>query len=144
MLLDPKAERSDMDDAKRKVAYTLGEDLYARVTGSAEAMRITNDGTDGIVNGRSVHREEYGITKGTFWSPTGEKLAFYHMDESMVTPYFLEDIKTQPSSFKKIRYPMAGQSSHHVTLGVFDLATKRTVFLKTSGAPDDYLSLIHI
>ena len=64
----------------------MGEDLYARVTGSAEAMRITNDGTDGIVNGRSVHREEYGITKGTFWSPTGEKLAFYHMDESMVTP----------------------------------------------------------
>ena len=105
-------------------------------------MRITNDGTDGIVNGRSVHREEYGITKGTFWSPTGEKLAFYHMDESMVTPYFLEDIKTQPSSFKKIRYPMAGQSSHHVTLGVFDLATKRTVFLKTSGAPDDYLTNI--
>ena len=142
MLLDPKAERSDMDDAKRKVAYTLGEDLYARVTGSAEAMRITNDGTDGIVNGRSAHREEYGITKGTFWSPTGEKLAFYHMDESMVTPYFLEDIKTQPSSFKKIRYPMAGQSSHHVTLGVFDLATKRTVFLKTSGAPDDYLTNI--
>ena len=37
---------------------------------------------------------------------------------------------------------MAGQSSHHVTLGVFDLATKRTVFLKTSGAPDDYLTNI--
>jgi dipeptidyl-peptidase-4 len=60
------------------------------------------------VNGKSVHREEYGITKGTFWSPDGDLLAFYRMDESMVTPYYVEDISTTPSTFKKFRYPMAG------------------------------------
>lgn len=142
MTLDGKAERSDFDGAGQQVAYMLGEDLYVRAAGKGEASRVTSDGTDGIVNGRSVHREEYGITKGTFWNPTGTKLAFYRMDESMVTPYSLEDISTQPSTFKKIRYPMAGQTSHHVKLGVFDVASNRTTFMKTTGAPDDYLTNI--
>ena len=140
--LDPKAERSDFDSKHDRIAYTLGEDLYIRMPGKKEAARVTSDGMDGIVNGRSVHREEYGITKGTFWSPTGDKLAFYRMDESAVTPYSLEDISTQPSTFKKIRYPMAGQTSHQVKLGVFDVASDRTTFMKTSGAPDDYLTNI--
>ncbi len=142
LVLDEKAERSDMDDAGMQMAYTVGEDLYLRSTAQASEMRLTSDGSDGVVNGRSVHREEYGITKGTFWSPTGQKLAFYRMDESAVSPYLLEDISTKPSTFKKIRYPMAGQASHTVTLGIYDLATKSTLFLKTSGATDDYLTNI--
>ncbi|MBS1581628.1 MAG: DPP IV N-terminal domain-containing protein [Bacteroidetes bacterium] len=137
--IDPKGERLDEHPRTHNVAYTLGEDLYIAVAGGVP-VRVTTDGTDGVVNGRSVHREEYGITKGTFWSPQGDRLAFYRMDEGMVTPYFLEDISTKPSTFKKIRYPMAGQASHHVTLGVFDLAAKKTVFLKTAGAADDYLT----
>ncbi len=142
MPIDPKAERKDMDEAKHSLAYTVGEDLYVKLQNTGVPIRVTSDGTDGIVNGRSVHREEYGITKGTFWSPTGDKLAFYRMDESAVTPYSLEDISTQPSTFKKIRYPMAGQTSHQVKLGVFDVASNRTTFMKTSGAPDDYLTNI--
>ncbi|MFT3883904.1 MAG: DPP IV N-terminal domain-containing protein [Flavobacteriales bacterium] len=140
--VDAEAERQDLDDSKQRIAYTIGEDLYVTLSDKEPAVRVTNDGADGIVNGRSVHREEYGITKGTFWSPGGNRLAFYRMDETMVTPYQLEDITTKPSTFKKIRYPMAGQASHHVTLGVFDARTKRTVFLKTTGAPDDYLTNI--
>lgn len=140
--LDPEAERSDMDEVQHRVAFTLGEDLYMRAPSAKEAVRITSDGADGIVNGRSVHREEYGITKGTFWSPTGNKLAFYRMDESMVTPYLLEDISTRPSTFKKIRYPMAGQTSHQVKLGVYDVASDRTTFMRTGGAADSYLTNI--
>lgn len=142
LAFDTKAERQDLDDAKHQLAFTLGEDLYLSTPGTGKPERITSDGADGIVNGRSVHREEYGITKGTFWSPAGNMLAFYRMDESMVTPYQLEDITTKPSTFKKIRYPMAGQASHHVTLGVYDTRSKKTVFLKTTGAPDDYLTNI--
>ncbi|MCB0783361.1 MAG: DPP IV N-terminal domain-containing protein, partial [Flavobacteriales bacterium] len=49
-------------------------------------VQVTKDGGNGIVNGQAVHRQEYGITKGTFWSPDGSRLAFHRMDESMVTP----------------------------------------------------------
>lgn len=135
------AEHQDHDKAYRHIAFTKGENLF--IAGPNDSItQVTFDGTDGIVNGKSVHREEYGITKGTFWSPDGSKLAFYRMDETMVTPYYVEDISTTPSTFKKFRYPMAGQTSHHVTLGVYDLHSGKTVFIKPDGPPDHYLTNI--
>ncbi|HMC98097.1 MAG TPA: DPP IV N-terminal domain-containing protein, partial [Flavobacteriales bacterium] len=130
------SSHEDFDETTGRVAYTVENDLYIAMPGNTKPKRVTSDGADGIVNGKSVHREEYGITKGTLWSPGGNMLAFYRMDESMVTPYQLEDISTKPSTFEKIRYPMAGQTSHHVTVGVFDVSTGHSVFLKT-GEPLD-------
>jgi len=137
----PDAENEDHDKAYSKIAFTRGENLFIAGLGDS-ITQVTFDGTDGLVNGKSVHREEYGITKGTFWSPDGDLLAFYRMDESMVTPYYVEDISTTPSTFKKFRYPMAGQTSHQVTLGVYDTRTGKTVFIKPEGAPEHYLTNI--
>ncbi len=136
------AENEDVDHVSGAVAFTVENDLYARWPDAREVTRITDDGTDGVVNGKSVHRQEYGITKGTFWAPGAEKLAFYRMDESMVTPYYLEDLGTRPSTFEKIRYPMAGQNSHHVTVGIYDRTSGKTVFLRTDGPLDQYLTNI--
>ena len=135
------AENEDFERISGHIAFTKDNDLYVH-SGSGEVIRVTNDGADGIVNGKSVHRQEYGITKGTFWSPNGERLAFYRMDESMVSPYFLEDISTKPSRFDKIRYPMAGGTSHHVTVGVFDVASGKTLFLRTGEPAEQYLTNI--
>ena len=135
------AENEDHDEAYKKIAFTRGENLFIAGLGDS-ITQVTFDGTDGIVNGKSVHREEYGITKGTFWSPDGNLLAFYRMDETMVTPYYVEDITTTPSTFKKFRYPMAGQTSHHVTLGVYDTRTGKTVFINPDGPADHYLTNI--
>lgn len=135
------AENTDTDPTHRKVAFTRDNNLFIAGLGDS-AVQITFDGTDGIVNGKSVHRDEYGITKGTFWSPDGSRLAFYRMDETMVTPYYVEDISTTPSTFKKFRYPMAGQTSHQVTLGVYDLRTGKTAFITPEGPPDHYLTNI--
>lgn len=57
------------------IAYTVGNNLYV------DNHAVTNE-PEGIVCGQSVHRNEFGISKGTFWSPTGSLLAFYRMDES--------------------------------------------------------------
>ncbi|MEO8591547.1 MAG: DPP IV N-terminal domain-containing protein, partial [Flavobacteriales bacterium] len=92
------AEHQDFTAMYDRVAYTIGNDLYVSET-SGKPKRVTSDGADGIVNGKSVHREEYGIVKGTFWSPEGNRLAYYRMDETMVTTYELEDISTKPSTF---------------------------------------------
>ena len=139
--LPGSAEHQDFTPIYDRVAYTIDNDLYVSSAG-AKPVRVTRDGADGIVNGKSVHREEYGITKGTFWSPNGNMLAFYRMDETMVTTYQLEDISTKPSTFDKIRYPMAGQTSHHVTVGVFDTKSGRSVFLKTGEPLDQYFTNI--
>ena len=140
--LPAEAANEDIHPRTGSIAYTVDHDLYVQRAGAKGPERITKDGADGIVNGQSVHRQEYGITKGTFWSPTGDQLAFYRMDERMVTPYQLEDITTRPSSFEKIRYPMAGDSSHHVTVGVYDLHGGKTIFLRTGAPADQYLTNI--
>ncbi|GHT51955.1 hypothetical protein AGMMS49982_10880 [Bacteroidia bacterium] len=81
--------------------------------------------------GEVVHREEFGIDKGVFRSPKGNYIAFYRMDETMVGDYPLVDISARESQLKNIKYPMAGMTSHEVTLGIYSLATKKTLYLKT-------------
>ncbi|MBK7298417.1 MAG: DPP IV N-terminal domain-containing protein [Flavobacteriales bacterium] len=140
--LPAEAANEDYDPVQGSIAYTVDDDVFVIRKGGGRSVRITTDGGEGIVNGKSVHRDEYGITKGTFWGPKGNVLAFYRMDESMVTEYMLEDISTKPSTFNVIRYPMAGQTSHHVTIGVYDLRSGKKIILNTGAPADQYLTNI--
>ncbi len=92
---------------------------------------ITTDGSREIVYGQSVHRNEFGIEKGLFWSPDGNRLAFYRMDQSMVADYPQVNIDARISEYTPDKYPMAGETSHKVTVGVFDIRTGKTIYLKT-------------
>ena len=88
------------------------------------------DGYD-IVLGESVHRNEFGIDGGLFWSPKQNRLAFYRMDQSMVEDYPLVDTKAREAKVRNIKYPMAGMKSHEVTVGVWDVISKKLVYLDT-------------
>lgn len=123
-------------------AYTISNNLFIQKPDNS-SIQITNDDDEsGIVNGQSVHRNEFGIRKGTFWSPKATYLAFYRMDESMVTNYPLVDITTRIATLQNTRYPMAGMTSHEVTVGVYNVATGNTVYLKTGEPKDQYLTNI--
>ncbi|MGX8713425.1 MAG: DPP IV N-terminal domain-containing protein [bacterium] len=84
-----------------------------------------------IVLGESVHRNEFGIDGGLFWSPKRSRLAFYRMDQSMVVDYPLVNTKAREAEPKPIKYPMAGMKSHEVTVGVWDLNAEKLVYLNT-------------
>ncbi|MBP5545845.1 MAG: DPP IV N-terminal domain-containing protein [Bacteroidales bacterium] len=88
------------------------------------------DGYD-IVLGESVHRNEFGIDGGLFWSPKQTRLAFYRMDQSMVVDYPIVNTKARESEVRNIKYPMAGMKSHEVTVGVWDTKTEKLVYLNT-------------
>ena len=85
-----------------------------------------------VVLGESVHRNEFGIEGGLFWSPRGNKLAFYRMDQSMVADYPIVNTKSREADLKPIKYPMAGMQSHWVTVGVWDAAAMKLVYLNTA------------
>ncbi len=80
--------------------------------------------------------------KGTFWSNSGTHLAFYRMDETMVSEYPIYELGDTPATARMIRYPTAGSKSHHVTIGVYNLATRNTVFLQTGEPAEQYLTNI--
>ena len=135
------ASHISFNDDKTACAYILEDNLYT-LTRKGKPTQVTSDGGNGIVYGQSVHRNEFGIKGGTFWSPDGKKIAFYRKDETKVTNYPLVDISTIPAKVENIKYPMAGQTSHFVKLGVYNLSGDPIIYMNTEGPRDQYLCSI--
>ncbi len=136
-----EAEWQDFCETSKHLAFTRKGNLFIQ-TNDGQELQVSKDGsTDGsddIVYGQSVHRDEFGITKGTFWSRDGKKLAFYRMDQSMVKGYPQVDISQRIAAVNMDKYPMAGETSHQVKVGIYDVDTQQTTWLQLIGAPDDY------
>ncbi len=132
-------------------AYLKDNNLYV-ITAHGKSTQLSTDGSRSIVYGQSVHRDEFGISKGTFWSPDGNRLAFYRMDQSMVTDYPQVNIPeigfNHPETQSCIataapdKYPMAGETSHKVTVGVYDVKANKVIYLKAGDPTDRYFTNI--
>ena len=141
----------EMNYKSGAMAVLRDNNLFMRL--GAKEWQLSKDGSREIVYGQSVHRDEFGIHKGTYFSNSGTKLAFYRMDQSMVTDYPQVDIpeidyfkhpETQTCCAKAApdKYPMTGEISHKVTVGVFDTKTGNTVYLKAGDPTDRYFTNI--
>lgn len=143
-------------DAKKRKRHT-GELEYCKASGAVAFLKSNNlwvafpdgtehqlskDGSREIVYGQSVHRDEFGIHKGTFWSPDGQQLAFYRMDQSMVKDYPQVNTFEREATLAPDKYPMAGMTSHKVTVGIFSLQTKQTIYLDFGDPTDRYFTNI--
>ncbi len=137
--LPEDAENATFNEASENIAYTRFNNLYIQGADGAK-IKVTLEEDKNIVSGQAIARSEFGITNGIFWSPSGTRLAFYQKDESKVHDYPLLDNKAYPGELKSIKYPMAGQSSESPRVGIYDMATKNTVFITPMGAKDDYLT----
>jgi dipeptidyl-peptidase-4 len=154
------AEDLELEPQTSRVAFTLSNNVcvYEKDTWIKQAeagltretdnnhlfkqSMLTEDGTYGTVNGKSVHRNEFGINKGLFWSPMGNRLAYYKMYEGAVTDYRLMNFDTKPGSFDLVKYPMAGAQSHIVKVVVQDFVKKRQFEVETNPNPNQYLTNI--
>lgn len=128
-------------DKHRLIAYTVDNNLWM-VTKNKTTIQVTNDANKDIVNGQAVHRNEFGIDGGIFFSPMGNYLAYYRMDQTMVNDYPIVKWDTVPAHADIIKYPMAGGTSHEVTLCVYNPATGKTVTMKTGTPKDHYLTCV--
>ena len=132
---------NDWNPISTATAYVDNNQLFV-VDANEKKHQISTDGSREIVYGQSVHRNEFGIKKGTFWSPDGQRLAFYRMDQSMVTDYPQVDIFPRSASYEPDKYPMAGMTSHKVTVGVYDLESDKTIYLQAGDPTDRYFTNI--
>ena len=123
-------DANDWCAASKATAYVDNYQLFV-VDALGKKHQLTTDGSRDIVYGQTVHRNEFGIEKGTFWSSDGQRLAFYRMDQSQVTDYPQVDIYQRIAAYEPDKYPMAGMTSHEVTVGVYDIDTHKTVYLQT-------------
>ena len=132
---------SHWNSKSRAVAYVKDNQLCVRDAAGHE-RQLTTDGSREIVYGQAVHRNEFGIEEGIFWSPDGQQFAFYRMDQSMVTDYPQVDIFPREATCVPDKYPMAGMTSHKVTVGIYDLKTQQTHYLNAGDPTDRYFTNI--
>ena len=126
IFLEVRGERSEVRDERSEV----------------REIQVTSDGNREIVYGEPVHRNEFGITKGIFMSPDRRKFAFYRMDQSMVADYPLVNTFERMARHEPEKYPMAGETSHKVTVGIYDIDAKKTVWLDLGDVTDRYFTNI--
>ncbi|MBR2102260.1 MAG: DPP IV N-terminal domain-containing protein [Prevotella sp.] len=153
MLVDWKAgelvlkhSKKDLDTyefcpASKALAYVKDNNFFI-TDEKGKTVQLTTDGSREIVYAQSVHRNEFGISKGIFWSPDGQRVAFYRMDQSMVSDYPQVNIFSRVAAYKPDKYPMAGETSHKVTVGIYDLQTGKTVYLQAGDPTDRYFTNI--
>lgn len=145
-----KASHSDWNAMTKATAYVNVDNhqLYV-IDAEGRNHQLSTDASRDMLYGQSVHRDEFGYTKGTFWSPNGELLAFTKMDQSMVAEYPLVDIPepskepesgTRMAKPEPIKYPMAGEPMHKVTIGVYNMQTDKIVYLKAGDPTDRYFT----
>jgi len=133
------AKNVEVEKKHFRLAFTQGQNLFISMKLN-ELIQVTHDTDKGISNGNNtVHRNEFGISKGIFWSPKGNELAYYHLDRRQVTEYPLVDVDTRPAQVRMIRYPMNGMTSEQVQVAIYHLKTGSITYLQTGEPRDKYL-----
>lgn len=137
--LENNAENEDVHLQTKQVAFTLENNLYVN-NAKGKVRNVSKEKDENIVSGQAIARSEMGITKGTFWSPIGNYLAFYQKDESKVHDYPLLDINQTPGALKSIKYPMAGQDSEKAKVGVYNVKRNKTKYISPRQGEENYLT----
>ncbi|NLJ83223.1 MAG: S9 family peptidase, partial [Bacteroidales bacterium] len=139
--IDKSGKNLEIDFSNSQAAYTIDNNLFV-VTANQKPVQVNQETPEGVKFGHVVHRNEFGVNQGSFWSPQGNFLAFYRMDESMVANYPLVNTSTRIATLENEKYPMAGETSHQVTLGVYNMKNKEIVYMQTGEPNDQYLSAV--
>ena len=108
---------------------SLNENNIIWNDGEGKKYKVTDFADKNIVCGQAVSRHEFGIDGGLFHSPDKAFVAFYQKDESRVTTFPLLDITSRTGSLVEIKYPMNGMASERVSVGVYNVAEDRTIYL---------------
>ena len=147
--LNKGAANIEVNPNHQAAAYTIGDALYVSRNENASQTTLlspefanpeTAPKDHDLVYGQAVHRNEFGIMGGIFWSPKGNRLAYYRMDQSMVTDYPQVNIDTRIATLEPDKYPMAGMTSHKVTVCVYDMNSGKTVTLQAGDPTDRYFT----
>jgi dipeptidyl-peptidase-4 len=127
-------------DGKR-VAFVRDGDLFVVDLKSGEETRLTDTGSDALLNGRLdwVYEEELGGRKGDAfaWSPDSTSIAFLQLDQAKVQTFPIVDFRPVPSEVTWQRYPTPGTTNATARLGVVTLGRGRPVVRLAAVSPED-------
>lgn len=129
-----------------KVAFVRENNIYIKNLSTDEEKQITFDGKfNHIINGGTdwVYEEEFSFTRAFFWSPKGDKIAYYKFDESEVPVFNMTKYNSElyPENYA-YKYPKAGEKNSIVSIHVYDLNTNKTNTIDVGQETDQYIPRI--
>jgi dipeptidyl-peptidase-4 len=116
-VVDPR-----INSTGERVAYLSGDALRVVHRDTREVTTVatgTETRTVGLAN--YVAAEEFDRTRGHWWSPCGQYLAFEEVDSSVLETFFLFDPKTPMAAPASRRYPQAGTANPVLRMGLWSV-----------------------
>jgi dipeptidyl-peptidase-4 len=132
----------------KKIAFTRDNDLWVLDLETDLETRLTTTGSDSLYNGVLdwVYEEELfsrGDRRGYWWSPDSRKIVFLQFDESAVPRFPIVDFIPVNNTVEREYYPKPGDHNPVVRVGIADLATSATSWLKLDTSDDSYIGRVH-
>lgn len=125
------------------ITYIRNHDIYLRqLPFTQKALRLTNADAPAIQNGEVdwLYLEELDVRSNYFWSPDSKNVAFLQMNETAVPQYPITDWIPTHATVEMQRYPQPGDPNPGVRVGVVDVRTLRTRWMKVPlAAGEDYI-----
>lgn len=143
---DQKQQYAELNEKGDKAAFVQNNNLFWVNLNTGEEIQITDDGTfNSIINGAAdwVYEEEFGFAKAWFWSPNGDRIAFYRFDEKHVKEFTMELWGGLYPDQVRFKYPKAGEQNAIVSIHVYDLSTGETKMMDIGVESDQYIPRIN-
>ncbi|MBP5455744.1 MAG: DPP IV N-terminal domain-containing protein [Paludibacteraceae bacterium] len=141
IVIKPEWENILFNEEKALFSFTFQNGLYL-LDMDGKAQLIHQDMNRNILAGAVPSRNEFGIEQGAFWSPDGNRLAFYIVDQTAVSSYPLVKIQSPMATVAPLKYPTAGSPSERVRLAVYDCTSGETVVFPTSDWQESYWTCV--
>ena len=121
-----------------RAAYVRENNIYVEDLTNGQITQLTSDGTQTLVNGTSdwVYEEEFALRDCFFWSPDGERIAYWQFDSEGVNEFQM--INNTDSLYPRIisfPYPKAGEANSAVRVGVVSALGGPTTWIAAEGDP---------
>lgn len=125
----------------QNVSYVSGNNVYVESWDSKEVKALTHDGSKSIINGTFdwVYEEEFFCQDGFRWSPDGKYIAYWQLDAAGTGIFYM--INNTDSVYSKpipIEYPKVGEKPSGAKIGIVDIASGKTKWLRIPGEPRDH------
>ncbi|MBX3257278.1 MAG: S9 family peptidase [Chitinophagaceae bacterium] len=129
------------------IAFTRDNDLYTYDIENSKETRLTNDGSEVILNGYAswVYMEEIlgraSRYRAFWWSPDSKRIAFFRTDDSDVPVFNIVGEEGAHGSLIRERYPKAGDPNPKVKVGIIKPEGGNVVWSDFNQDTDQYFGL---
>ena len=128
-----------------KVAFVRKNNLFISDLKYRTEVKVTSDGVDNkIINGATdwVYEEEFGFDRGFYWSPKGDRIAYYKFDETEVKQFQMAMYGELYPDQYTFKYPKAGEANSIVNIYVYELSMDASRMVNTGIETDIYFPRI--